>query len=220
MKRFGFLCWQRLCNHCGNHFCSKCCSNKVPKYLFGVTGWYENSSAALSTPAENDIAWLLCLQSGFFCSAFCTDGDRHGVRILLLVPDGWKRQVKMPFSMWISVILDFLRMRRSSDSRVCWKKAVSTTNQQEKQLGFLCGHYILQGTCHKKGNNCFCGLTRWSNMQLGEIAVWSVFPRPVSQERQPSFTILVVVSMGIQQPVLIRCWKYLSVTGSWRKNKF
>lgn len=31
-------CWQRSCSNCGNSFCSRCCSFKVPKSSMGATG--------------------------------------------------------------------------------------------------------------------------------------------------------------------------------------
>lgn len=35
---FFFFFSQYYCRHCGNHFCAKCCAQKVPKSLFGATG--------------------------------------------------------------------------------------------------------------------------------------------------------------------------------------
>jgi len=32
------ICLQRLCSHCGNHFCSRCCNYKVTRSMFGATG--------------------------------------------------------------------------------------------------------------------------------------------------------------------------------------
>ncbi|XP_014673818.1 PREDICTED: protrudin-like [Priapulus caudatus] len=34
---FSIIKRRYYCRHCGNHFCSRCCSNKVPRSLFGAT---------------------------------------------------------------------------------------------------------------------------------------------------------------------------------------
>ena len=44
----GFMrVFQRLCSHCGNHFCSKCCSHKVPRSLFGATCKFTQLSGSI-----------------------------------------------------------------------------------------------------------------------------------------------------------------------------
>lgn len=50
---------QRSCSNCGNSFCSRCCSFKVPKAVMGATGEWKGGGG------QSSCSHLCCLLQGF-----------------------------------------------------------------------------------------------------------------------------------------------------------